>query len=87
MGGDLSDHCSHALTAETVYQADYIFTMTDSHLKQLATLVPEAAPRMSLLRRDNGNIADPVGLDIDAYRRSAREIEMNLQPIVAELVP
>ena len=42
---------------------------------------------MALLRRDGGNIADPVGLDIDAYRRSAREIEANLQPIVAELVP
>jgi protein-tyrosine phosphatase len=87
LGGDLSDHCSHALTAETVYQADYIFTMTDAHLKQLAGLVPEAAPRMSLLRRDGGNIADPVGLDIDAYRRSAHEIETNLQAIVAELVP
>lgn len=87
MGGDLRDHCAHALTAETVYQADYIFTMTDSHLRQLASLVPEAAPRMALLRRDGGNIADPVGLDVDAYRRSAREIETNLLTIVAELVP
>jgi protein-tyrosine phosphatase len=87
LGGDLSDHCSHALTTETVYQADYIFTMTDTHLKQLASLVPEAASRMSLLRRDGGNIADPVGLDIDTYRRSAQEIDTNLQAIVAELVP
>jgi protein-tyrosine phosphatase len=87
MGGDLSDHYSHSLTAEAVYQADYIFTMTDLHLRQLASLVPEAAIRMSLLRRDNGNIADPVGLDIDAYRRSAHEIEANLKAIVAELVP
>jgi protein-tyrosine-phosphatase len=61
--------------------------MTDLHLRQLASLVPEAAIRMSLLRRDNGNIADPVGLDIDAYRRSAHEIEANLKAIVAELVP
>ena len=87
MGGDLRDHVSHALTAETVFQADFIFTMTDSHLRQLTSLVPEAAGRMSMLRRDGGNIADPVGLDVEAYRRSAREIETNLKQIVAELVP
>ena len=87
MGGDLRDHVSHALTAETVFQADFIFTMTDSHLRQLASLVPEAAGRMSMLRRDGGNIADPVGLDVEAYRRSAREIEANLKQIVRELMP
>jgi tRNA threonylcarbamoyl adenosine modification protein (Sua5/YciO/YrdC/YwlC family) len=87
MGGDLRDHCSHSLTAEMVYQADYIFTMSENHWKQLAGLVPEATPRMALLRRDGGNIADPMGMDIDTYRRTAREIEANLQPIITELVP
>jgi protein-tyrosine phosphatase len=87
LGGDLSDHVSHALTAETVYQADFIFTMTEGHMRQLASLVPESADRMSLLRRDGGNIADPVGLDVEAYRRSAREIESNMKQIIAEIVP
>ncbi len=87
MGSDLRDHVSHALTAETVYQADHIFTMTESHLRQLSNMVPEASERMTMLRRDGGNIADPVGLDTDAYRRSAQEIESNLKLIVSELLP
>jgi protein-tyrosine-phosphatase len=87
MGGDLSDHFSHPLTADTVYQADYVFTMTDSHMRQLANLVPEATERMRLLRRDGGNIADPVGMAVSEYRRSAQDIEENLIHIVAELLP
>ena len=87
MGGDLNDHFSHALTAETVYQADYVFAMTDGHVSQLASLVPEAMNRISLLRPDGGNIADPVGMTILEYRRSAQDIEYSLQQILAELLP
>ena len=86
-GFDLSDHVSQPLSAETVCQADHIFAMTDSHVYQIASVVPEAADRVQLLRRDGGNIPDPIGLDIEAYRHSAREIEANLKLIIPNVVP
>jgi protein-tyrosine phosphatase len=85
IGIDLSDHVSHGLTSETIFQADYIFAMTDGHLRQVRAWAPEATGRIELLRRDGGGVADPVGLDVDAYRRCAREIETSLKPIIDEL--
>jgi protein-tyrosine phosphatase len=86
MAVDLADHVSQPLQAQTLEQADYIFAMTDSHVRQLLAMVPEAAERVQLLRRDGGNIADPVGQDIEAYRSSAAEIEANLRAIIESVV-
>jgi protein-tyrosine phosphatase len=85
MGIDLRDHVSHGLTAETIFQADYIFAMTEGHLRQVHAWAREASGRIELLRRDGGGVADPVGLDVDAYRRCAKEIEANLKPIIEEI--
>ena len=87
LGGEIAGHVSLGLSVETVVQADYIFAMTDGHVRQLTSWVPDAADRVRLLRRDGGNIADPVGLDLDAYRRAAQEIEANLKRIIDELLP
>jgi protein-tyrosine phosphatase len=85
-GGDIARHVACSLSVEAIQQADFIFAMTESHVRQLTSWVPESADRVRLLRRDGGNIADPVGLDLDAYRRAAQEIEMNLKHIIDELV-
>lgn len=86
-GGELVDHAAQPLTDEAIYQADHIFVMTDAHLRQVRNLVPQAADRVQLLRRDGGGIVDPIGLDIEAYRASAREIESNIRQVIAELLP
>lgn len=86
-GIDLNDHVTQPLAAETAYQADHLFVMTEGHRRQIASLVPEVAGRVQLLRRDGGNIADPIGLDTEAYRQTSREIEENLKPMLADLVP
>jgi protein-tyrosine phosphatase len=85
LGVDLNDHVTQPLMAETIYQADHIFAMTESHLRQITFLVPESKERVHLLRRDGGNVADPVGLDLEAYRHSARELEANIQSILTDL--
>ncbi len=85
-GADITDHFSHSLSTEILTQADHVFAMTESHVRQLVAWAPEAAGRIKLLRRDGGNVADPVGLDLDAYRRAAQEIEENLKLIMDEIL-
>ena len=87
MGIDLNDHVTQPLAPETAYQADHLFVMTEAHRRQIAYQVPEVAGRVQLLRQDGGNIADPIGLDTEAYRQTARELEQNLRPILRDLVP
>lgn len=87
LGVDLNDHVAQLFTAEIAFQADHIFTMTQGHLRMVKSLAPEASERVELLRRDGGDIDDPVGMDIEMYRHIAREIEAHLRQIAADLVP
>lgn len=85
LGGTLRKHQSRRLTPELVQHADMIVTMTRDHYDVLVTHVPEAADRTRLLHAEGDDIDDPVGLDRDTYKRTAREIEKHLTQMLDDL--
>jgi protein-tyrosine phosphatase len=83
-GVDLTGHFSQPLTVELIHQADYIYTMTASHLETVLSMVPSAADRAATLLPDS-DIADPVGLDETGYQQCAQTIERALQRRLTEM--
>ncbi len=84
-GGCLDDHVSRRVAPELVRHADHIFAMTGDHLDALLDQVPEVAARARLLDPLGDDIADPVGLDHETYRRTARDIEGHLGRLLDDL--
>ena len=79
MGIDISDHKSTQITEESVSQADLVLVMTTGHKNILIDLFPEYIDRIHTLHEyaygAEDDIADPFGMDHDAYRRCALEIK------------
>ena len=73
-GLDLSRHEAQPLTEQLVRHADRILAMTQSHLQSIVERWPEAAGRAHLLMPDRGDVADPIGQTVGAYRHCAAQI-------------
>jgi len=84
-GMDLSRHVSQPLTDKLVRHADIILTLTVGHRHALTRRWPECAQRTHTLRRDGGDINDPIGGSIAVYRECAEQITSSLQEQVAEI--
>ncbi len=87
-GCDLKHHMSRQVTDELLTQADRIYTMTSSQAQLLREADPEHAGdsgRIQLLASES--ISDPIGADIDGYRRCAEEIEAALLRILETVKP
>ncbi len=85
LGGSLENHRSRKIAANLVRQADCIFAMTGDHLDALLDALPEVEHRSFLLDPDGGDVADPVGLDHETYRRTAQMIESMLERRLDEM--
>lgn len=80
IGIDLERHRAALLTPEAVQQADLVLTMTAAHQHYVQQLVPSEARKVFTLTeyaRAGGDIPDPFGQPLEAYRSCARRI-MNL---------
>jgi protein-tyrosine phosphatase len=75
---DLKNHESQPLTDTLVRSADLMIAMTRSHRHAILAEWPEAAPRVKLLCQSGGDIADPIGGPVEAYRRCAEQISAEL---------
>ena len=71
---DLSGHIAKSVKEDIIAGSDLILVMENSHAKDLLDAFPEAEDKIFLIRRfarfgsrDRG-IADPYGLNYDAYR-------------------
>ncbi|MDO9565307.1 MAG: hypothetical protein Q7J15_00970 [Candidatus Desulfaltia sp.] len=71
---DLSQHMAKSAKEDIVNKSDLILVMENSHLKNLLDAFSEAEGKVFLIRRfarfgskDRG-VADPYGLNYDAYR-------------------
>jgi protein-tyrosine phosphatase len=84
MNIDISKHRSVALTQELIEKADYIFVMSNAHLKEILELVPGAKPKCFLLA-EHKDIADPIGQDQKFYLDTARLIRDAVIERVKEL--
>jgi tRNA threonylcarbamoyl adenosine modification protein (Sua5/YciO/YrdC/YwlC family) len=78
-GLDLSQHESQPLSERIVRFADVIITMTRGHRDVILSHFPEAEPRVHLLSRGRGDVADPIGGPIELYGRCCAEIDAYLE--------
>ncbi|MCD0460300.1 Sua5/YciO/YrdC/YwlC family protein [Roseiconus lacunae] len=75
---DLTGHASQPLGDEIMNVADLVLTMTRNHRAAILAAWPEMHDRVFTLRHDGGDIADPVGMPVDAYRQCADQMENEL---------
>lgn len=88
IGIDLRSHRSTPLVQELVDAADLVVVMTASHRDQMSALFPEDRDKVYLLKsfaqgRNSGDVADPIGLTLTAYREVREQIEQALPGLMA----
>ncbi|MCA9135610.1 MAG: threonylcarbamoyl-AMP synthase [Planctomycetales bacterium] len=76
---DLTGHASQPLGEEIMNVADLVLTMTRSHRAAILAAWPEMHDRVFTLRHDGGDISDPIGMPVDAYRQCADQMELELE--------
>lgn len=89
-GGTLDDHASRLLDKEAVEWADLILVMSYGHFDRVTELSREAAVKTFLLkeykRRVKYNeVADPVGKDVVAYKKAARDMMPALRMVARDI--
>ena len=72
-------------TADRLAQADFVLTMTRSHLFALEQLFPSLGPQPRLLDSAGDDIADPIGGSHDVYEDCARQIICHLERFLTEV--
>lgn len=83
-GIDLSGHQSHGLGTEDIYSADFIYTMSRSHLDAVLAIAPDAAAKTQPLD-PGGEIADPIGGPLSDYEAVAVQIRRALERRLEEV--
>lgn len=76
-GGDLSHHRSQPLSESLLRRADLILTMTANHAALVQALDPLAKDK-TLTLSPEGDIVDPIGGDLVAYR----ELASQMRPLI-----
>ncbi|ABZ83487.1 low molecular weight protein-tyrosine-phosphatase [Heliomicrobium modesticaldum Ice1] len=77
-GLNLDGHAAASLTPSMIREADLVLTMTGSHRDRVVQMAPEQAAKVFTLKEyagGAGDIADPFGMDEQAYQQNAGEIE------------
>ena len=89
LGIDISAHRSRALSEELVAGVDLILAMTEEHRREIVRRFPGAAGKVHLLNSFGPSpaqdVADPVGLPEDVYRRTRDELIRALGDFVLHL--
>ncbi|MEZ6087764.1 MAG: Sua5/YciO/YrdC/YwlC family protein [Pirellulaceae bacterium] len=84
-GLDISAHESQPFGEQIIRSADLILTMTRSHRNAILARWPEAQDRVFTVRRDGGDISDPVGSPVEIYNACADQIDRELAQWVDSL--
>ncbi len=82
---DLTGHSSQPLGDEIMNMADLVLTMTRSHRSAILAAWPDMHDRVFTLRVDGGDISDPIGMPVDAYRQCADQMQVELEKWVEQL--
>jgi protein-tyrosine phosphatase len=83
---DMKAHRSLRLNEVHVRFADFIFTMTRNHRERILSTWHNVDSRLSVLRRDGGDIDDPMGSALAAYRVCAEQIRSAIDWRLDEIV-
>ncbi|MCM2373789.1 arsenate reductase/protein-tyrosine-phosphatase family protein [Aporhodopirellula aestuarii] len=78
-GLDLTGHCSQPLDDPLMSMADLVLTLTRRHRDAILAAWPDRKDRVFTLRRDGGDVSDPVGLPVDIYEQCADQIRDELE--------
>lgn len=84
VGIDLSEHASTSLDEELAHKATRIHCLSHSHLLSVLDLDKTLEDRVSLLRPDGKDIADPYGSNLLAYRAARDQITAAIEARVKE---
>ncbi len=84
-GLDLCQHESQPLSDRIVRFADVVITMTRGHRQAILETWPDAEPRVHLISRGRGDVADPIGGPLDLYRRCAEQLDQYLEEWLDEM--
>ena len=84
-GIDISCHESRPLSDAIMHRADVVLTMTRGHRAAILAAWPEMADCVHTLRRDGGDIADPVGGPVELYEQCSAQIASELDQWLAAL--
>ncbi|MEI7766032.1 MAG: Sua5/YciO/YrdC/YwlC family protein [Phycisphaerae bacterium] len=85
LGADLGPHRAQRITQELLQQADVVFTMTHAHRDAVVGTWPWAAEKTERLN-PRGDIEDPIGQGLSAYRAVARKMQEVITSRLAELL-
>ena len=83
LGGQIEKHRAKNLTRALINAADLIFCMARHHVAEVVARSPGAAGKVLLLD-GSGDIADPIGGDLETYVRVARRIAAGLRKRIKE---
>ncbi|MBB3209537.1 protein-tyrosine phosphatase [Rhodopirellula rubra] len=78
-GLDLTGHCSQPLDDPLMSMADLVLTLTRRHRDAILAAWPNRKDRIFTLRRDGGDVSDPVGMPVDVYEQCADQIRDELE--------
>ena len=83
---DMSNHRSLILNESHVRFADFIFAMTRHHREKILSNWHNVDSRLSVLRMDGGDIADPIGGSMSTYRACAEHIRAEISRRLDEII-
>ncbi len=84
-GLDLTGHSSRPLDDAVMNVADLVLTMTRGHQAAILAAWPDMHDRVFTLRRDGGDISDPIGMSAEVYEACAAQIDTELSAWVEAL--
>jgi protein-tyrosine phosphatase len=94
-GADISNHVARKITDMEIREADLIFAMEDIHRRYLLSKDPETAGKTYLLKdfkkigdfntSDSSSIQDPIGKNIDFYRKTFSVIKEAIERVLKEI--
>jgi protein-tyrosine-phosphatase len=91
IGIDLGNHRTMQITGSLVDDADVILTMTTAHRDYLKSHFPHRIDCIFDLKsyagEEPGNINDPYGLGLEAYRSTRQQLQELIPKIIAKLLP
>ena len=87
---DLTGHRSSSLNGYMLEEADIVFCMADRHRRHIVDWFKSMDDKIYLMREfdpertdsDYPNVPDPIGLELDAYRRVLTMLERSMHEVV-----
>jgi protein-tyrosine phosphatase len=87
VGIDLHSHRSRPVNATMVEEADRVYCMTRGHKRMLLEYSPAGAERIQLVDPEGLDVGDPIGGDLNEYRRTRdrlkRAVDRRLNEVLA----